>query len=125
MTMTRTEQNAAARRRGELSRDRGSRRISPTIDAQRRLNAVQADGTRTNVDPFGPNDRRYAYPTRSYDEEGLVRRLAKHGHAGVGDSQNERKLYREIIRRAERVRERAAESLRRSRGLRSGQGNLG
>ena len=122
MTMTRTEQNVAARRRGELSRDRGSRRISPTIDAQRRLNAVQADGTRTNVDPF---DRRYAYPTRSYDEEGLVRRLAKHGHAGVGDSQNERKLYREIIRRAERVRERAAESLRRSRGLRSGQGNLG
>ena len=125
MTMTRTEQNVAARRRGELSRDRGSRRISPTIDAQRRLNAVQADGTRTNADPFGPNDRRYAYPTRSYDEEGLVRMPATRGHAGVGDNQNERELYREIIRRAERVRERAAESLRRSRGLRNGQGNLG
>lgn len=119
--MTRTEQNLAARKRGELSRDRGSRRISPTIDAQRRLNALQADGTRTNADPFGPNDRRYAYPARSSDEEGLVRRLAKRSHAGVGDNQNERELYREIIRRAERVRERAAESLRRSRGLRNGQ----
>ena len=123
--MTRTEHNLAARKRGELSRDRGSRRISPTIDAQRRLNALQADGTRTNADPFGPNDRRYAYPTRSYDEKGLVRRSATRDHAGVRDNQNERELYREIIRRAERVRERAAESLRRSRGLRNGQGNLG
>ena len=114
MTMTRTEQNVAARRGGELSRDRGSRRISPTIDAQRRLNAVQADGTRTNVDPFGPNDRRYAYPTRSYDESSLAKRLAKRGDGGVEDGVTERELYREIIRRASTFRERAAESLRRS-----------
>jgi hypothetical protein len=124
--MPRTEHNLAARKRGELSRDRGSRRISPAIDAQRRLNALRADGTRTNADPFGPNDRRYAYPTtRFYDDDGLVRRLAKRNDGGVEGDQNEREFYREIIRRATSVRERAAESLTRSRGLRNRQGNLG
>jgi hypothetical protein len=124
--MPRTEHNLAARKRGELSRDRGSRGISPAIDAQRRLNALQADSTRTNADPFGPTDRRYAYPTtRSYDEDALVGRLAKRSDGGVEGNQRERELYREIIRRADRVRERAAESLTPSRGLRSRQGNLG
>ena len=123
--MTRTEHNLAARRRGELSRDRESARISPAIDAQRRLNALQTDGTRTNADPFGPNDRRYAYPTRSYDEEGLVRRSTTCSHGGVGDNQNEGELYRETIRRAERVRELAAESLRRSPGCATGKETLG
>ena len=75
--MTRTEHNSVARRRGELTRDRGSRRLSPAIDAQRRQNARRVDGTPTNADPFGPNDRRYAYLTRSYDEKGLAGRLAK------------------------------------------------
>ena len=112
--MTRTERYSAARRRGELTGDRGSRRLSPAIDAQRRLNARRADGTPTNADPVGPNDRRYAYPTRSYDENGLAKRLAKRGDAGVEDGMTERELYREIIRRASTFRERAAESLRRS-----------
>src|ERR1700745_4195421 len=49
-TMTRTEHNRAARRRGELTGDRGSRRLSPAIDAQRRLNARQADATQTDTD---------------------------------------------------------------------------
>jgi len=111
--MTRTEHNSAARRRGELTRDRGSRRLSPAIDAQRRLNARRADGTPTNADPFGPNDRRYAYLTRSY-ENGLAKRLAKRGDGSVEDGMNERELYRQIIRRAETFRERAAESLTRS-----------
>ncbi len=65
--MTRTEHNWAARRRGELARDRGSLRLSPAIDSQRRLNARQADGTQINADPFGPNDPRYAYLTRAHD----------------------------------------------------------
>jgi hypothetical protein len=112
--MTRTEHYSAARRRGELTGDRGSRRLSPAIDAQRRLNTRRADDTPTNADPFGPNDRRYAYPTRSYDENGLAKRLAKRGDGGVEDGMTERQLYREIIRRASTFRERAAESLRRS-----------
>jgi hypothetical protein len=112
--MTRREHNLAARRRGELTGDRGSRQLSPAIDAQRRLNARRADGTPTNADPFGPNDRRYAYLTRSYDEKRLATRLAKRGDGNVEDGKNEGELYREIIRRAKTVRERAAESLRRS-----------
>jgi hypothetical protein len=113
--MTRTEHSSAARRRGELTRDRGSRQLSPAIDAQRRLNVRRADGTPTNAEAFGPNDRRYDYPTRSYDENGLAKRLAKRGDGSVEDGMTEREPYREIIRRAETFRERAAESLRRSR----------
>ena len=110
--MTRTEHNRPARRRGELTRDRGSRRLSPAIDAQRRLNARRVDGTPTNAEAFGPNDRRYAYPTRSYDENGLAKRLAKRGDGSVEEGMNEREYYRQIIRRANTFRERAAESLR-------------
>lgn len=110
--MTRTEHNRAARRRGELTRDRGSRRLSPAIDAQRRLNALRADGIPTNPEAFDPNDRRYAYLTRSYDENGLAKRLAKRGGGSVEDGMNEREFYRQIIRRANTFRERAAESLR-------------
>jgi hypothetical protein len=108
--MTRTEHNAAARRRGELTGDRGSRRLSPAIDAQRRLNARQADATPTDTDPFSPNDRRYAYLTR-HDGEGLVKRLAKPGDGSIEEGTNEREFYREIIRRAKTVRERAASAL--------------
>jgi hypothetical protein len=123
--MTPTEHNRAARRRGELTRDRGSRRLSSAIDAQRRLNTRRADGTRTNADPAGPNDRRYAYPTRSYDGEALAKRFAKRGDGGVEDGKNEGEFYREILRRATIARERAAESLRLSRRLRKRQGDLG
>lgn len=66
-TVTRTEQDRAARRRGELARDRGSRRVSSAIDAQRRLHARRERGTPTKADPVGPSDPRYAYLTRTYD----------------------------------------------------------
>jgi hypothetical protein len=123
--MTPTERNRAARRRGELTRGRGSRRLSSAIDAQRRLNTRRADGTRTKADPVGPNNHRYAYLTRSYDGEAPAKRLAKRGDASVEDGKNERELYQEIIRRANVARERAAESLRLSRRLRKRQGDPG
>ncbi len=66
-TMTHRRQDLAARRRGELTGDHGSRRLSPAIDAQRRLNSRRADGAQTKGDPFGPSDPRYAYLTRSHD----------------------------------------------------------
>jgi hypothetical protein len=62
--MKRTEHNSAARRQGELTRDRGSLRLSPAIDARRRLNTRRADSTRTKIDPLGPSDPRYAYLTK-------------------------------------------------------------
>ena len=65
--MTHTEHSRAARRRGELTRDRGSLRLSRAIDAQRRLNGRRPDGTRIKADPLGPTDPRYAYLTRVYD----------------------------------------------------------
>src|SRR5450755_125402 len=40
--MTRAKQNLVARRRDELNRDRGSRRLSQVVDAQRRLNTGRA-----------------------------------------------------------------------------------
>ena len=65
--MTRMEQGRAARRRGELARDRGSRQVSSAIDVQRRLNARPARDARTLADPAGPHDPRYAYLARTYD----------------------------------------------------------
>jgi hypothetical protein len=44
--------------------------------------------------------------------------------AGMKRGEDEAEFYREIVRRAKRVRERAAESLRRSRRLRRRQGNV-
>jgi hypothetical protein len=123
--MTRTEHNRAARRRGELTRDRGSRRFSPAMDAQRRLDARRADGTPTNADSFVPNDRRYAYLTRSYDGEALAIRVAQRGDGSVEDGKNEHEFYREILRRANIARDRADESLRLSRRLRQKRGDLG
>jgi hypothetical protein len=65
--MTRTEQNWAARTRGEFNRDRGSRRLSQAVDARRRLNARRADDAWAKAHPVGPSDPRHAYPTRSHD----------------------------------------------------------
>lgn len=65
--MTHTEHNRAARRRGELTRDRGSRQLSRAIEAQRRLNGRRPDRTGIKADPFGPTDPRYAYLTRVRD----------------------------------------------------------
>jgi hypothetical protein len=44
--------------------------------------------------------------------------------AGVKRGEDEAEFYREIVRRAKTVRERAAESLRLSRRLRKRQGNV-
>ena len=65
--MTHTEHDRAARRRGELARDHGSRRVPLAIDAQRRLTVQSARDNRTKRDPVGPSDPRYAYLTRTYD----------------------------------------------------------
>jgi hypothetical protein len=65
--MTQTKQNAAARRRGELNRDRGSRRLAPAIEARRRLNTLKANSTTTQPDRFGPSDPRHAYLTQAHD----------------------------------------------------------
>jgi len=43
--MTEIEHNRTARRRGGLTRDRGSRRLSAAIHARRRLNTPQANRT--------------------------------------------------------------------------------
>jgi hypothetical protein len=64
--MAQTEQNSAARRRGEVNHDRGSR-LSHAVDARRHLNTRRADSTRTKAHPVGPRHPRYAYLTRSYD----------------------------------------------------------
>ena len=65
--MTPRRQDWAARRRGELYRECGSRRLVPAIDAQRKLDARRADGTRPTAGPVGLSDPRYAYLTRSHD----------------------------------------------------------
>jgi hypothetical protein len=65
--MTHPEHNRPARRRGELTNDRGSRRISAAINAQRRLNSRRADGPRIKADPFDPSDPSFAYPRRVHD----------------------------------------------------------
>jgi hypothetical protein len=65
--MTRKEPDQARRRRGELARDLGSRRVSSAIDAQRRLNARPAQRASTNPEPVGPSDTRYAYLKRTHD----------------------------------------------------------
>ena len=66
-TMANTQQNLAARRRGEFNRDRGLRRLSQAVDAQRRLNARRANGIRSKADPLGPRDPRRADLTQSHD----------------------------------------------------------
>jgi hypothetical protein len=55
----------------------------------------------------------------------LAKRLVKRDDGSVEGGKNEGERYREIIRRAKGVRERAAESLRLSRALRKRQGDLG
>ena len=70
--MTRAQNNWAARRRGELDRDPGSRQLSQAVDALRRLNARRAVSARTKADLVGPSEPRYAYLTQSHDEQGLA-----------------------------------------------------
>ena len=71
--MTSRRQDLAARRRGELNRERGSRRLSSTIDAQRRLNAGRAVGTGTKADPVGPSDNGAAKRSSKFALGGKLR----------------------------------------------------
>ena len=64
-TLTRTENTRAARLRGDLARDRRSRRVSSAIDAQRRLNARWAAAPGPRQTQSGPSDPRDAHLTRS------------------------------------------------------------
>ncbi|MFL5861798.1 MAG: hypothetical protein ACJ780_13625 [Solirubrobacteraceae bacterium] len=65
--MAGTKRNDLARKRGELSHDGVGRRLSPAIDARRRLNADRRGGGASRASRVGPRDPRYDYLTRSYD----------------------------------------------------------
>ena len=65
--MTHTEHDRAARRRGELARDHGSRRVRLAIDAQRHLTSRSARENRTTPDLTGPSNLRSDYLTRTHD----------------------------------------------------------
>ena len=66
--MTNTTRDDAARRRGEVSRDGvGRRRLSPAIDARRRLNAQRRGTAATRARHIGPRDPRYDYLTQAHD----------------------------------------------------------
>jgi hypothetical protein len=65
--MTHTEYNRPARRRGEMTNDRGSRRIAAAINAQRRQKRRRPDGAPIKSDSFAPSDSRHAYLTRVHD----------------------------------------------------------
>jgi hypothetical protein len=92
---------------GKLTPGRGSRRLWPAIDARRRLNARPASGIPAQADPPDRNDPPSSPPTS--------RRRAKSSPTVVERAHHEGDFHREIVRRAKRVRERAAQSLRRSR----------
>ena len=66
-TMTHIEHNRPARRRGELTNDRGSRRISAAINAQRRLDSRRGDSPRIKSNPFVASDPSYAYLSRVHE----------------------------------------------------------
>ena len=65
--MTRKTQDLAARRRGELTRDRGSRRLVRAVEAQQRVTGRRADVPQTKGDPHGPRNPRHAYLTQTHD----------------------------------------------------------
>jgi hypothetical protein len=65
--MTGTKRNDLARKRGELSHDGVGRRLSPAIDARRRLNAHRRGAGGTSASHGGPRDPRYDHLTRSHD----------------------------------------------------------
>jgi hypothetical protein len=67
MTMTRIKRDVAARRRGELNRTSVGRRLSPAIDARRRLNGRRPNSPSIGARQVGPRDPRYEYLTHSHD----------------------------------------------------------
>ena len=64
--MTNIKRDDKARRRGELSRDSTGRRLSRSIDAQRRLNAPPAVAT-LSASRVVQGDPRYAYLAEPHD----------------------------------------------------------
>ena len=67
--MTSTKRVDAARKRGESSRDQVRRRLSPAIDAQRRLNVRRAGAAGIGVRYGGPRDPRYEYLKHMHDSD--------------------------------------------------------
>jgi hypothetical protein len=65
--MAGTRRSDIARKRGELSQDGVGRRLSPAIEARRRLNAQRRGAGGSSGSRVGPRDPRYDYLTRSYD----------------------------------------------------------
>jgi hypothetical protein len=65
--MTPRKQDLAARRRGELHREPGTRHLVPALNARRKLNARQADSIRIRPDPAKLSDRRFAYLKHAHD----------------------------------------------------------
>jgi hypothetical protein len=65
--MTRTTQDFAARRRGELHRERGSRRLVPVLNARRSLSARSPDNQLIEARVPARSDHRYAYLTQQHD----------------------------------------------------------
>jgi hypothetical protein len=64
---THNSQDWVARLRRDLDLDRGSRRLSPAIDADRTVNLQQAGDAGIKAAAFGPSDPRLSNLTRSYD----------------------------------------------------------
>ena len=65
--MTRTRQDFAARRRGELHRERASRRLLPALNAHRSLSARTVNNSMIAARVRGRIDTRYAYLTQQHD----------------------------------------------------------
>jgi hypothetical protein len=65
--MTSIKRDVAARRRGEFNRGRVGRRLSPAIDAPRRLNGRRPDPGEISTSHVRPRDPLYEYLTRSHD----------------------------------------------------------
>lgn len=61
-TMPSINRDTGARRRGELNRDNGGHRLSPVIDAQRRLSGRRPRTGERRMTQVSPRDPRYAYP---------------------------------------------------------------
>ena len=63
--MTSNKPVDAARRQGQFSRDRVSRRLTLATTARRRLNGRRTSAARIGASQFGPPDPRYEYLTHA------------------------------------------------------------
>ena len=65
--MTSIKRDIAARRRAKLNRDSVGRRLSPAIDAQRRLNGRRPDPGETSTSHARARDALYEYLRQAHD----------------------------------------------------------